>query len=198
MSYDQPPPPPPESVPAVEPDVRGAQTIRQLLALHANDERCKTCHARFDPVGLALESFDILGAWRTRYRAIEKADRSPPPSAGIDLPLPAKQVSGIDRTGHDFVYRVTHPVDTSGRLRDGDTFSDIHDLKRILLANPRQLARNLLHRLIVYSTGTPVRFSDREVIEQALDRCKPNQYRVRDLIHALVQSRIFLGEEIRR
>ena len=194
----QPPPPPPESVPAVEPDVRGARTIRQLLALHANDERCKACHARFDPVGLALESFDILGAWRTRYRAIEKADRSPPLSEGIDSPLPAKQVSGIDRTGHDFVYRITHPVDTSGRLRDGDTFSDIHDLKRILLANPRQLARNLLHRLIVYSTGTPVRFSDREVIEQALDRCKPNEYRVRDLIHALVQSRIFLGEEIRR
>ena len=52
-----PPPPPPASVPAVEPDIRGASTIRELLALHTKSESCAACHAKFDPVGLALEKF---------------------------------------------------------------------------------------------------------------------------------------------
>jgi hypothetical protein len=175
----QPPPPPPESVPAVEPDIRGAKTIRELLALHTNSESCAGCHARFDPVGLALENFDILGGWRTRYRGVGQGE----------------PVTGIDRAGHDFAYTLAEPVDASGQLMDGRSFRDIHDLQAILARNPRQLARNLLHQFTVYSTGTPVRFSDRGEIESILDACAPDGYRVRDLVHALVQSRMFLGKE---
>jgi hypothetical protein len=175
----QPPPPPPASVPAVEPDIRGAKTIRELLALHTNSESCAGCHARFDPVGLALENFDIFGGWRTRYRGIEAGER----------------ISGIDRAGHDFFYALADTVDASGRLLDGRSFQDIHELKAILAGNPRQLARNLLHQLTLYATGIPVRFSDRAEIESVLDACETDGYRVRGLVHALVQSRIFLGKE---
>ena len=42
----QPPPPPPLSVPAVEPDIRGAKTIRDLLALHTKEKSCASCHAK--------------------------------------------------------------------------------------------------------------------------------------------------------
>jgi hypothetical protein len=45
----------------------------------------------------------------------------------------------------------------------------------------------------VYATGTPTRFSDRAEIERMLDSCAAAGYRARDLVHALVQSRIFLG-----
>ncbi len=175
----QPPPPPPKSVPAVEPDIRGAKTIRELLALHTKSESCAGCHARFDPVGLALENFDILGGWRTRYRGIEQGE----------------SVTGIDRAGHDFAYTLAEPIDASGQLLSGLRFRDIHDLKTVLASNPRQLARNLLHQFTLYATGTPVRFSDRAEIESILDACESDGYRVRDLIHSLVQSRIFLGKD---
>lgn len=175
----QPPPPPPASVPAVEPDIRGAKTIRDLLALHTKSEACASCHARFDPVGLALENFDILGGWRTRYRGIEQGER----------------ISGIDRAGHDFAYTLAEPIDPSGKLLDGRQFQNIRDLKTLLASNPRQLARNLLHQFTLYSTGTPVRFADRAEIESLLDACAADGYRTRDLLHALVQSKIFLGQE---
>jgi len=173
----KPPPPPPPSVPAVEPDIRGAKTIRDLLALHTKSKTCAGCHAKFDPVGLALENFDILGGWRTRYRGLEEGER----------------ISGIDRAGHDFSYTLSAPVDSSGKLLDGSSFKDIHDLKTILLSDPRQLARNLLQQFTVYSTGTPVRYSDRREIESMLDACAKDGYRVRDLLLALVQNRIFRG-----
>ncbi|MCB9938225.1 MAG: DUF1592 domain-containing protein [Planctomycetaceae bacterium] len=175
----QPPPPPPASVPAVEPDIRGAKTIRELLALHTKSESCAACHARFDPVGLALENFDVLGGWRTRYRGIDHGE----------------SVRGIDRAGHDFAYALAESVDASGQLRDGRVFTDIQDVKAIFASDPRQLARNLLHQFTLYSTGTPVRFADREEIESMLDACEGNGYRIRDLIHSLVQSGVFLGKE---
>lgn len=175
----QPPPPPPKSVPAVEPDIRGAKTIRELLALHASSPTCSSCHARFDPVGLALENFDILGGWRSRYRGLEKGD----------------PIRGIDRAGHDFAYTLAEPIDASGQLRDGRRYAGIRELRNLLLSDQRQLARNLLQLLTLYSTGVPVRFSERAEIESMLDRCQPNQFRVRDLVHSLIQSRIFLGKE---
>lgn len=173
----QPPPKPPASVPAVEPDIRGAKTIRELLALHAAEESCSACHARFDPVGVALENFDIFGKWRSRYRGLENGE----------------PVTGIDRAGHDISYALTSTVDPRGKLLDGREFQNVRELKTILAADDRQLARNLLHQFTVYSTGTPVRFSDRSEIEEMLDACADDGYRVRDLIHTLVQSKIFLG-----
>lgn len=177
-----PPPPPPPSVPAVEPDIRGAKSIRDLLALHTRSKTCAACHARFDPPGLALENFDIMGVWRDRYRGLEQGTR----------------VTGIDRAGHDFAYTLGGPVDGSGTLLDGRTFKGIADLKALLAASPRQLARNLVGQFTLYATGTPVRFSDRAEVEAILDRCEPSGYRVRDLIHGLVQSRIFLGQPERQ
>jgi hypothetical protein len=172
-----PAPPPPASVPAVEPDIRGATTIRELLALHTKSDSCAACHARFDPVGVALENFDIFGSWRTQYRGLEGAS----------------VVTGIDRAGHDFSYAQTANVDPVGKLIDGREFTGVVQLKRLLTEDTRQLARNLIHQFTVYATGTPVRFSDRVEVEAILDACKANDYRVRDLLIALVQSRLFVG-----
>lgn len=174
-----PPPPPPAKVPAVEPDVRGAKSIRELLDRHAQDVSCRTCHARFDPVGLGLENFDILGGWQTRYRGLDVGDRA----------------VGIDRAGHDYAYTLTGSIDSRGQLLDGREFRDIHELKAHLAADPRALARNLLRQLLVYSTGTPTRFSDRRELERILDRCEGDGYRVRDLLVELVTNRVFLGSD---
>ncbi|MFN0107848.1 MAG: DUF1592 domain-containing protein [Blastocatellia bacterium] len=174
----QPPSPPPPGIPAVEPDIRGAKSMRDLLALHTKSASCAACHAKFDPVGLALENFDVMGRWRTNYRGLETGQR----------------ISGIDPSGHDFTYTIANSVDASGRLADGRSFQDVHALKAIFKSNPRQLARNLLHQFTLYATGTPVRFADRREIESILDACAKDGYRVRDLLHAIVQSNIFLGQ----
>ena len=152
--------------------------MRDLLALHTKSASCASCHAKFDPVGLALENFDVMGRWRTEYRGLEAGHR----------------VSGIDPAGHDFSYTLANTVDASGQLADGRGFKDIHALKAILKANPRQLARNLLYQFTLYATGTPARFADRREIESMLDACAKDGYRVRDLLHVLVQSKIFLGQ----
>ena len=63
-----PPPKPPENIAALEPDIRGATTIREQLAKHRQIESCASCHVKIDPPGFALESFDVIGGWRDRYR----------------------------------------------------------------------------------------------------------------------------------
>jgi hypothetical protein len=172
-----PPPPPPANVPAVEPDIRGAKTIRELIALHTKSQNCASCHAKFDPIGLALENFDVLGGWRDRYRGLEHGER----------------VNGIDRAGHDFEYTLATPVDPSGKLKDGSVFQNINDLKILLLKDQRQLARNVLFQLTTYATGTPVRFSDRPTIETILDHCSEKGFRAKDLLLHFVKSPIFTG-----
>ena len=69
-------PPPPENIPAVEPDIRGAKTIREQLQKHVSDVSCAACHAHIDPPGYALENFDAAGRWRTNY-STSKQKRKP-------------------------------------------------------------------------------------------------------------------------
>ncbi|MBM3869295.1 MAG: DUF1592 domain-containing protein, partial [Verrucomicrobia bacterium] len=66
------PPPPPDVVPAIEPDVTGATTIRQRLAKHSTDRACAECHRKIDPLGFSLESFDPVGRWRVTYAKPKK------------------------------------------------------------------------------------------------------------------------------
>jgi hypothetical protein len=70
-------------------------------------------------------------------------------------------------------------VDASGELPDGRAFQDIHDLKQLLLANERQIARNLAQQLTIYATGAPIRFGDRPQIERILDQAAADEYGVR-------------------
>ena len=65
-----PPSPPPPDIGAIEPDIRGATTIREQLAKHRDVASCAECHREIDPSGFALESFDVIGGWRDRYRSI--------------------------------------------------------------------------------------------------------------------------------
>ncbi len=60
-------PPPPQNVPAIEPDIRGAVSIREMLAKHRDHDECAVCHVKIDPPGFALENYDPAGKWRDRY-----------------------------------------------------------------------------------------------------------------------------------
>lgn len=65
--FGTPPAPPPDDVPALDPDVRGAKTVRDLLVKHRESPACQSCHRSIDPPGFALENFDPIGRWRGRY-----------------------------------------------------------------------------------------------------------------------------------
>lgn len=62
-----PPSPPPPDVEPLDPDVRGAKTIRDQLQKHRSVPSCYDCHRRIDPLGFALENFDPIGQWRDSY-----------------------------------------------------------------------------------------------------------------------------------
>lgn len=171
----KPPPPPPPSVPAVEPDIRGATTIREQLAKHRTLESCNACHRQIDPAGFALESFDVMGAWRDRYRAV-----------GQQHP-----VEGVGHNGNRYHFSLGPSVDPTGELPDGRSFKDVRDLKQCVMQDPEVLARNLVQQWTVYATGAPIRFSDRAAITKILDASKSSGYGVRSLLHAFVQSELF-------
>lgn len=174
----KPPQPPPPSVPALEPDTRGATTIREQLAKHRSQETCNACHRNIDPAGFALEGFDVMGGARDRYRVIN----------GKEL------VAGFGHNGLKFHFSEGPKVDSSGELPDGRTFQDVRQLKQLLAGDAEQLARNLTQQLAVYATGAAIQFSDRPVISKILAHSRKNGYGTRTLIHEIVQSDLFLNK----
>ena len=69
--FNDPPPPPPANVPLldenIDPEKRKKMTLRDRFAVHREDESCAGCHSRLDPLGFALEHFDVTGRWRDQY-----------------------------------------------------------------------------------------------------------------------------------
>jgi len=86
---------------------------------------------------------------------------------------------------------LTQPVDASGTLPGGGRFKDVRELKRLILKDERQVARNFVNQLVIYSTGAPVRFGDRPKVEAILDRAVSNNYGARSLIEAIIESELF-------
>lgn len=154
------PPPPPDITP-VDPDVRGAKTLREQLALHSSKGSCTACHARFDPYGFALESFDVTGRFRAKYR---------------------------EANGN--AWRDGLPVDSSGKTPDGKPFAGIVELRKLLAAKPEQLARGLARHLVTYATGAPATSLDQAAID-ALVKSVGGEYGLRSLVHGVVQSEMF-------
>ncbi len=169
-----PPPPPPPNAGAVEPDTRGATTIREQLAKHREIESCASCHLLIDPPGFALESFDVMGGYRTHYRSIDKGTNTT-----------------IDRGQFRYPIKLGLPVDASG-VFEGKEFSDINSFKALLSQQDRQIARNILNRLLIHSTGAIATYNDRAVIEQLLDDHASNGYGLRSLILSLLETPMFL------
>ncbi|MDP6793912.1 MAG: DUF1588 domain-containing protein [Verrucomicrobiota bacterium] len=80
VMFNDPPPPPPDVVPEIEADDAAIEakglTIRERLKQHATEQTCASCHARIDPLGFVLESFDPIGRWRDQYRGGGNIDAS--------------------------------------------------------------------------------------------------------------------------
>lgn len=159
-----PPPPPPPDVEPLSPDLRAAKTIKEQMALHRDQQACKSCHRKIDPMGFALESFDPIGRWRDHYPKVDKQ---------------AKQ---------------TLPIDTAAVLASGREVKDLVEFKAMLMEREPQVAHCLTEKMLTYATGRLLEAGDRGEVDRIVAELKKEGYRLGDLVHLVVQSDIFLSK----
>ncbi|MDB6173983.1 MAG: hypothetical protein JWL59_3294 [Chthoniobacteraceae bacterium] len=165
----QPVPPPPPNTGGIEPDIRGATTIREQLDKHRHEESCMVCHVKIDPPGFALESFDPIGDFRTTY---------------------LRWVVHNEKEGYGSV-KTGAPVDASGRLATGEPFTGIREFKKLILARSDAFAHCLTAKLLTFGLGREMGFSDREAIDLIVKQTTANGGGLRSLIHAIIESETF-------
>jgi hypothetical protein len=148
--------PPPPNVPSLdETELGKAVSIRQQLEMHRTNANCASCHARMDPLGLALENFDAVGIWR-------------------------------EKDGE-------FPIDASGSLPDGRSFTGHEDLRNILKADPQAFAKCLAEKLLIYALGRGLERSDRSTVNAIAERLAKNEYRFSSLVLGVILSPQFQG-----
>ena len=166
--FGTPTPPPPDDIPALVPDLTRARTVRETLEAHQASESCARCHARIDPLGLAMEHYDAIGNWRTEY-----------------------SVRSLGSDGSDVFTAL--PLETSAELPDGTPIEGPEDIKGYLLGNPALFTRCLATKLIEYANGRELTAGELGVLETLVAEEPEGGYGLRDLIVAVVQSEIFLA-----
>jgi hypothetical protein len=156
------PPPPPDVVPAIEPDVSGATTIRDRLAKHRADATCAECHRKIDPLGFSLESFDPIGRWRSAYPKAKNAK------------APAPQ------------------IDASGEFPSGETYRDFAGFKKIILDTRSDLfTRHLIRQILTYASGRRMESVDDFVIDEIFARVQKQGLGLKTLVVECLMSEIF-------
>jgi hypothetical protein len=155
------PPPPPDVVPAIEPDVTGATTIRERLAKHRADATCAECHRKIDPLGFSLENFDPIGRWRATYAK---------PKGGAPAPK-------VDPTGE------------FGSGQTYADFHDFKSI--LVGSRTDMFTRHLVKQFLSYATGRHMEPVDEFVIEDIVQAVKKDGYGLRTLIVESLASEIF-------
>jgi hypothetical protein len=163
---------PPADIPAIEPDIRGATTIRDQLAKHRQVASCATCHTKIDPPGFALESFDVIGGYREHYR-----------TTGRGQP--------VILDGRRMPYLHGPKVDPADTLGTGKDFKKIDEFKQLLLHDQAQIASTLTEKLLTYATGAAPTSSDRATVQAIVRSIQAKNNGLRSLIHAITQSTLF-------
>ena len=148
------PPPPPPNIPALEdaasPEKLRTMTLRENLAMHATNESCASCHSRMDPLGLALENFNAMGAWRDSElnRPIDPSGQLITGEAFANI----RELKHILATSHrrDFYYCITQKLMTYalGRALDYYDVDTVDQLVAELEASngrPSVLVRGIIN-----------------------------------------------------
>ena len=173
---DDPPPNPPLEVPELSPfdGKNQGKSFRELLVQHQQDSKCSICHKKMDPLGFAFQNFDLSGRWRNveheRYRR--------------------KELDGkIEWRGEG----QTRPVDAAGTLPRGEKFNSFVECKELLVTHYLDdIVRGLLKKLTLYGTGHSANVPDLVTIREIMNEQSDKEYALRDLLKALIRSRVFL------
>ena len=118
-----------------------------------------------------------MGRWRENYRSLGEG---------------SERIEGVGRSGNEYVHFIGNKVDASGVTPEGDPFEDVLQFKKLLLKNEEVIARNITEQLLVYATGSPVGFADRDEVSAILEKSRDSEFGMRTIIHEIVQSPLFL------
>lgn len=163
-----PPPPPPPDVEPLDPDIRGAKTLKERLSKHRKVETCADCHAKIDPYGFAMENFNPIGELINYY---------------------PKKVwwSEQKKTKHILNGLV---VDSSAMLPDGTNIKDLSELKKVLFQKRKSISKMLTEKLLTYATGRELNYRDQQEIERIAFKKDAEHYGFRDLITEALSSKL--------
>lgn len=167
---DSPPAPPPPDVPELDPESPklAGLSLKDQLAAHRDKEACGNCHRGIDPWGIPLENFNAIGLWQTES-TIRRA---------------VKGKANVTRGA---------PVDASSILPDGTEIVGLDQLKTYLRESRRDLfARAVVRRLSTYALGRSLDLGDRKSIDELTTVFIKSDFRLNQLIVALVKSDLFL------
>ena len=164
-----PPPPAPANIPQIARLAGQALTTQERLLAHQEEAQCASCHRKIDPIGLGLENFDAVGAWRTEDTYQVKDDEGRP-------------VPDLKKTWE---------IDPSGALYKGPQFASYFELRDILASKSDGFARGFSEALIEYALGRPVGFGDQDLIETMQARAGEKDLAIREFLHALISSKAF-------
>ena len=182
--------PPPAEVPALS-DSAGdsadeAVSIKNLLALHRNNESCRDCHVRLDPWGIPFERYSAIGKYQplvpkdeVRVRGFNhKQDQT---FAGYEAYLKS-------------IY--TEKVDASSRVPHGPAVDGMEELKKYLLKDRKdEIVENVIRRLLAYGIGRELSYRDRFEVEKLLTLSEEDEYKLQEMIVSICLSPTFTGIE---
>lgn len=192
------PTPPPADVKITEPDVRQAKTIREILALHASDKICASCHKAIDPYGYAFENFGPMGEWRDFYasrnvdvtaddKVSGQQNAKPKPEGEAEVATETKKKRR--RGSEKIMTRIA--VDASAKFRSGAEYQNIVEFRQLMQldATRDRFVRCFIAKLLTYANG--VEPDDYSEIDAILKKSAANDYRIVDTIAAVVDSPLF-------
>lgn len=161
-----PPPPPPPAVPALEAsseDFAGL-TLKQKIELHREQSTCKSCHAKIDPWGIALENFDAIGGWREKALVINP-----------------------DTAAQSF-----SPIDSSTVLPTGEEIGDSSDLASYLHSErEEEITHSLAWHMLTYALAREPNLGDQSELDSIHRHFRTSGYKLSALVLAIVQSEVF-------
>lgn len=161
--FNDPPDPPPPNAGEVEPNIQGEKlTVRDRLLQHQEIETCANCHKALDPYGLALENFNVIGAWRDQ------------------------------QDGENFRGMRTPPINPSGKLPNGKAFSTLEEFRGLLVGQSGRFRRGLAEKMFVYALGRPIEPTDESTLQNSVAHMEANGDTFQSLIESIVLSPQFL------
>jgi len=160
-----PPAPAPPDVPPIEPDTRGATTIKERLEKHRTVAVCNDCHSKIDAWGFALEHYDPIGVYRHKYPIF-------------------KESRMLRNRGPN--------IDATGTLLDGTVINNTAGLTKELLKRKKNVTRNIIVKFLTYSTGRELNFADQAEVNHLTSLIHKKGLGLQDLIQHCIHSQAFL------
>jgi hypothetical protein len=166
-----PPPPPPPVVPTLSetPAVTSDKvlTVRERMEIHRANPTCNSCHRMIDPIGLALENFDVTGQWRTWDKTYAIA----PSGERI-------HTGGV-------------AIDAKTQMYDGTPLDGPASLRQAILVHSDAFIGTLTEKLMTFAIGRRVEYFDMPAVREITRQAAKDNNRFSALVLGIVKSAAF-------